>query len=1121
MAPPLYPGYYPGTPQPRYQPPTGGGQIEPTEFNMDQILRQIDSVSADYDQMGANAPKWVYDRIIDDWQQSFKASILPVPVNPEDLDDYSAESLPGGAGVRFNLNPVDIIKDPQKWATNTIKDWAKTTVNWQDLDTRYRQRVWKDVFQKEPNIQNVFEETAAYALGDNIDAQGGFKGPGYQTTDNPLRLYGRDIYIPVASKQEREFKADLNVTVLPDGTVKTQVYKARDAETKGGIDVMAEFADSVAKYETETFFGPRRESARDKVDYNGYRAVVTEMKHNEAAKSVIAGDINMQRTMDIAEAKLGIYDSMNSISEDLGNYEKKLKEAAINKKPIDTDLASKLQFGDPTKNIKSVRDKLDQIDKQISDLEAKGFKEHARHLRETYANPYRKQIEGVLTSPAVIPSQVGSMNINSAIKNFSLAMGGSGSMKRAVKEGRILEPSHPRSLLREMDSDLTRPGGKTYALGGLVHKVVKEDPQAASRAVVGSLVFVRNTADINAAMDIVSSLESGKFMEKYVWDRMKNYFPTPGALTQRYLERHNYFGIKVEDDARFENSVIYRMSNVLGSKEVPSKAFGNYFSIHDNFANNETLSKQGIALNARFYGGSHFKAVGPMADMIKLNGWDKNPKALAEFMKIIDITKGEQGVIDALKNLDQNSPWMIAFASKYGYPKFPPSVKDAELYNFMKDLQTFKKWIHENKGRLNINVDESNEGYYLALFTALNKFNNNPDFINITKRFAGVLERVYVQVNRIQTFLYKSVLGKILMPAAYLKRAITDAISTGITRILQLAASAGSGGALAPLAAVIEPLVRFVVRLTVDKVSEYVKLFYNAIVHADIDGVFKAVDKQVERASKVAMIVIGAFTMLIVMPGDAFMGAIATTFSPVDNTLSVGIEDVYGGASRGDGVELKPIATKPSSGDDCFEFADFSGQQKGKYPLSQWPSEFQTYFDSVAIPALKAVSGGYIQRLCAAGTIYLAWSPDTATSGFCGIAYSGESIIVFGHNAYCYSQTTYPDYFLTHLFAHETGHIYDGRVGQETFIDNGVSYSFSEVTANGEGPFLTYPGHCDASIGLDPAEDFAETIGNWVVPDGKDCHIPRPEGTCNGPVGTFWGTYKNHCNYADKVLTRP
>ncbi len=1122
--PPLYPGYYPGTPQPRQDGPTGGGsQINPTEFNFDQVSRIIDGVAYDYDIASPpGATNWVAERIMDDWKQSMKATIHPDQVNAQELDDYDPASLPGAFGINVNLNPADWAKDPGKEAKKTLQGWVKAGVNWQDLETRYRQHAWEDVFSANPSANDVFlfEDVGTAALGASLAAQSGFgSGPNklaYQPVNNPLRLEKRPEALRKDFGQGNK-DADIEVNSLSidaDGKVVGVITAAAGRrQDPGTVDTMEDFIGKISKYEQQSQFGPKRDKAWDDVTYSGYRAIVTDMENKASAQAVVTANPEMQQALTSAQAHLNIYESMASVQKDLTGYNSYLKGQFESHNNLEGTKATLTQA--------SVNKSLTAIDKQIQDLVDNGMIKEAEYLRK-YTDPYKRQITEILKSDVLDPTKVVNMNASIAINKFTAQVEG-GMYGKGIIDNKTFSPSYQRTLLRNMEADITRPGlrGKK-TLGVLVQEVSQHDNDLASRAIVGGMVYVRNTAQISGAMEVFGALEQGKLLERYVWNRAKVYFQatTPAAYTERFLKERNYFGLVISDEDKFEKSALYGMTNAFrGKNDPPGGAFGNYFSFKEEFKGNAILS--GVRVNANIYGGSHFNAVDSMSRIIKLNGMDADPAKLAAFMKIIDID-GHPGMSSAqltmlaMQNMDKNSAFMTAFTARYGSLILPNGMKDEKILDFMGDLVKFKQWARNNHAKLGININEATDEYYLALFTALRKVQLNKDFLNITARYAGLLQKVFTKLNRLQSYILSSYIGKLIAPAAYVKKAISDAISAAISKALSIAAGGASGGVLAPLAATVEPLIRFIVRITVDKVSEYVGLFYNAVVKADVDSVFKFVDKQVDRMSKVAMIVIGAFTMLVIIPGDNFMGAVATTFPPTDNTLAAGIGDTYGTISLGTGVQIEPEESKPSNADPCFEFATYNttitilGQT---LQLSTWDPRWQAQFEK-SILALKERSGGFLGRLCEKGPVKLLWAVDDHNGGYCGLALGSGSItgtetIIFGHNALCYKSSSYPEWWYDYLFAHETGHIYSYRVGMETI--NGLS--FGGVLGGGETTMMTYPGHC-GDPNLDQDEDFAETIGNWVQINTADCSTP-------GDYQTFWQQYPKHFRYADEVLTRP
>ena len=102
---PVYPGYYAGQALPKK--PQSKDFIKPIEYNYDVLMEGIDEVGEEISGLPLAAPKWIKDRIVDDWKQQLKVSASPkVELDPTDLDDYATDDLVG-ATTKLSLNPKD------------------------------------------------------------------------------------------------------------------------------------------------------------------------------------------------------------------------------------------------------------------------------------------------------------------------------------------------------------------------------------------------------------------------------------------------------------------------------------------------------------------------------------------------------------------------------------------------------------------------------------------------------------------------------------------------------------------------------------------------------------------------------------------------------------------------------------------------------------------------------------------------------------------------------------------------------------------------------------------------------------------------------------------------------
>lgn len=187
---PLYPGYYSGQPLPKR--PQSREYLQPVEFDFDIIAQQIDDVGETI----ANTPlgpKWVLDRVVDDWKANLKVSINPAvenlagTVDVTELDDYATDDL-AGAQTTLSLSPKDwgITGDRRGWeqakkqAVKTLKGWLKETTgvdtnnifnsNFSDIQNKANEALWLNALGYKEQTSTKLQEKAGKAIAKSTTA---------------------------------------------------------------------------------------------------------------------------------------------------------------------------------------------------------------------------------------------------------------------------------------------------------------------------------------------------------------------------------------------------------------------------------------------------------------------------------------------------------------------------------------------------------------------------------------------------------------------------------------------------------------------------------------------------------------------------------------------------------------------------------------------------------------------------------------------------------------------------------------------------------------------------------------------------------------------------------------
>jgi hypothetical protein len=201
---PLYPGYYTGKKMPKRRTPSG--YIKPIEYSFDDVAKQIDEVAKNVVNIPLG-PKWVADRVADDWKQQYKVSVTPTSeIDVTELDDFATDDL-AGATTELSLNAKDWgvgekegVKKAKEQTVKTLKRWLKEATgvdtndilksNFSDIQNATIEKLWTEAFGYGEEKAKFSEKLAAKAIADRTTA--GFKNmrEGLQKGENPLSVKG-------------------------------------------------------------------------------------------------------------------------------------------------------------------------------------------------------------------------------------------------------------------------------------------------------------------------------------------------------------------------------------------------------------------------------------------------------------------------------------------------------------------------------------------------------------------------------------------------------------------------------------------------------------------------------------------------------------------------------------------------------------------------------------------------------------------------------------------------------------------------------------------------------------------------------------------------------------------
>jgi len=201
---PLYPGYYTGKRMPKRKTPSR--YVKPIEYSFDNVEKQVDEIAKEVVNIPLG-PKWVANRIVDDWKQQYKVSVSPTSeIDVTELDDFATEDL-AGATTTLSLNPEDWgvgqkegFEKAKKQAVKTIKSWIKEATgvdtenilksNFSDIQNATNEKLWTEAFGYGEEKAGFSEKLAARAIADRTTARFKNVREGLQKGENPLSVKG-------------------------------------------------------------------------------------------------------------------------------------------------------------------------------------------------------------------------------------------------------------------------------------------------------------------------------------------------------------------------------------------------------------------------------------------------------------------------------------------------------------------------------------------------------------------------------------------------------------------------------------------------------------------------------------------------------------------------------------------------------------------------------------------------------------------------------------------------------------------------------------------------------------------------------------------------------------------
>jgi len=1057
-------GYYPGDPIPRLR--HYGNLPSPVDLDSDALINNyLYELERELSKFGYSAAKKKLKR---DVERALRARTSPraTTYDPMRAMELGDEEDVAGIAVGININPKDWIEDPGEMVKKTGKQWYKDLVNWNDYSSYVERNTLWDPLLRGKEVSPLVE----FAYGEHLEGET-LPGP------KPFQLAKLGI---TTTKEEKFYDHKGNATTLTkeDDLFEKCHVSFQDfsisAKSSGARD------KALRNYTTQVAVASSAELTN--LLANGK---ITDPKQVEEIKSHLhrarliraTNAINSKgdkhkyifaQSGEFAEFGHGIGSGILQLNTDLSNYSMGGKTKEDVSKTIKNVLDTSNEDSSLSKLIK-IRDEtrahFDSLGPSAKAEFDKNFKPVNDMIRDL--EKLHKSAQGSLS-----PFQTG--NLKGLIGEFQEKYASAG----AVKGG------HNNMSRRFLENDF---------LKGPMRDIVF-DPR--NSAIVGTRRLMNVSEETlrfykrEDFYDLINKLESDGLLgvaADITWNRIRARLngSTPAAKITEFLEKRHYFGLIYKDDYAQGSGMEPKFFH-LNKWVEKSKLFDNNFTV-------EQILVKGVG-DAKDVT-KKLKLKGDRSLNFGLDEWSRT--GLTGTQKLT-----HEDLIDLINFKERDRAKLIKSGKslKFGYSKYTPSENSAQLRKWLKEYNDQLGLKFDKKTGLLINNKE-NQKKLDSLFAALKKREEKPTLISATQAKAGIMQKYSAKLNTLRKNAFKkfynSTLGKFVSAPAYLREVIAKAATKAINKVAAKVLGSAIVSATGGIGALIYPLIEKAVQYAVKKVQDTVGKVLTAIRHADID----IIEEFVEEGAQSLLKLVGCCAIVFALPTAALFYTITgalSSITPVDPTRTSDYgppDSISGGISSGPPIDCPPGECIVVSTEGCFEF------------VGNWSSGGA----SQALPILRAaarnledVGGNYVDRLCAEGDISIVWDPGYADCG----RIRGHDEIHFG-NLGCWSYVSANQGRFNHLFAHETGHLYNRR-------PPGYGNFAAAVTADCGNQLSTYRGtdvyECTWNHN-NPDEDFAETVGNYIsiladcptLPEHANYSIPDN-------WNDFWNTPGSHNN---------
>jgi len=696
---PLYPGYYTGKPITKRPGPI---PLQPVEFDFDAIGEQLDAVANTVENMPLG-PKWVKDRIADDWKNQLKVSVNPSSkLDVTELDDFATDDF-AGAVTTLSLNPKDWgighkdgFEQTKKQAIKTLSSWLRESTGIDPSIRKYdaseiNNKASAEMFLMAMGYKNedellgrkptVTQKIGADTMAERTTAQ--FFD--LQKLDKPLDIKG--ISAKEYQLDDENNKREVNHTDLYRETAQAanEFVRSRDSYKDRDKSHTEFLSKALNAANIEIMDQYRRNSDNEAVkNHSGaiqfFDIRVQTMKALDGFHDSIKGQTKtLQKIVLGQEKKADVETLLNTSKEQITKTKTKI---------ISLEMEAKKLLDGGEIDEKSYKKYLGHTQKSI---------EHLGNLEKNIEN-YTESGRGSLGN--LVKNLRGTTPDKSFVQRTTFQESLGGGLKRDLEASLVSQNKDEIGSLLN-DRDVEAAGVKLAA---------KKIAPIATRFRQDRIKF--------ATKEILDSFDKGGIpgmTETYVWKRIKNELPeklrwfSSGEVLGDALKKNNYFGLNVTEEGTPSESNLKKYARF-------EKKFGYKVDVDLDTDISQTLGTSKLTVWGKdtFFKGKRVEEDGGLNILKSTNKYfslkSNNP----------DIRKADRELFSKLLNNDRSDETLEKLTKKMFNKTLSEMQKEDtdDLNKFLKRFENAGEWIN-SKTDGKIKVLDKQTGGFLILNSAV------------------------------------------------------------------------------------------------------------------------------------------------------------------------------------------------------------------------------------------------------------------------------------------------------------------------------------------------------------------------------------------------------------------